>query len=272
MAIETRQPCGDGAPVPPLRSALARGDIALHYQPILRLPDGRPAMVEALLRWPPASPSAPERIVALAEAEGLAEALALAVVARAAADMAPLGRVGPRLALSVNLPLGVLLRPDLATLLRAALRGTGLPPAGLKIELTETAPVLDRGRLRRALLRLRGAGHAVLLDDLMLADPRRALLDLPFAGVKLDRSLIEALPRDGRARLDLWRLIAAAERRGQRVIAEGVGTREELGLLRAAGIGLVQGYLLGRPMPAEALHRWAGRWRKSRPQADRDQP
>jgi EAL domain-containing protein (putative c-di-GMP-specific phosphodiesterase class I) len=244
----------------PLRSALARGEIALHYQPIVRAGDGQPAMVEALLR----RPAPAERIAALAEAEGLAEALALAVVARAAAEVAPIRHLLPRLALTVNLPLGVLQRPQLPERLRRALHGTGLRPGSVAIELTETTPVRDRTELRRGLSRLREAGHPVLLDDVLSGDPRTALLDLPFTGFKLDRSLVEALPRQARARGEVRRLVAAAARRGQCVIAEGVGAAAELALLRATGVGLVQGFLIGRPMPAEALAGWSGAWRATR--------
>ncbi len=244
-----------------LACALARGEIAVHYQPVVGLADRRPVLLEALVRWQAQHPPlSPERFVAIAERAGLAEALVMAVAARAARGIAPLRGV-LRLGLSVNLPLSVLLRPGIAGRLGRTLRAAGMAPAEVALELTESIPVHDRATLRRGLLRLRAAGHAVLLDDLLAGDPRARLLALPFAGVKLDRSLVASLPGSASAREEVRRIARAAARRGQQVVAEGVADPRLPSLLRDLGVGFAQGFLIGRPLPAEALPAWSARWR-----------
>lgn len=244
-----------------LLAGLSNGEIAVRYQPVVRLADRRPLMVEALARWQrPHAPVSPEAFVPLAERSGLVRALSVLVASTAAVEIAPL-RQSLGLRVSVNLPLALLLQPDLPTWLGRALRGSGMRPRQMSIELTETTEVRDLPGLRRALLRLRDAGHPVLLDDLMLRDGRARLLELPFAGCKLDRSLVEALPDSGQARREARRLVRLAERRGQTVIAEGIADQRLWALARGLGVHAAQGFGVGRPMPAAELPRWAAWWR-----------
>ncbi len=244
-----------------LADGLHNGEVSVHYQPVVRLADRRPVMVEALARWhrPPRLIS-PDRFVPLAESCGLVRTLSMVVTARAAAEVAPLWQ-RLRLTVSVNLPLGQLLLPDLPAWLHRALRAGGLQPGQVALELTETTPVRDRSALRRALLRLRGAGHRVLLDDIILHDDRSWLFGLPFGAFKLDRSLVERLPADGHARREVRRLVRMADASGQQVIAEAVSDQRLWQVVRGLGVHHAQGYLVSRPLPADALARWHGRWR-----------
>lgn len=247
-----------------LRLALGRGDILVSYQPVVCLVDRRPLLLEALARWSHRRRLIdPGAFVPLAEEAGLAEALAAAVAGRvaheAAAEWARLS-----LGVSLNLPLEVVLRRALPTGLRRAFARSGLRSTRLSIELTETARAYDPATLRRALLRLRRAGHRVLLDDVLLNDPRQRLFGLPFAGLKLDRSVTETLPHRFAARLAVRRLVATAHARGQQVIAEGVATARLWAAARALGIDAAQGFLVGRPIPAAALGAWRDGWRRGR--------
>jgi EAL domain-containing protein (putative c-di-GMP-specific phosphodiesterase class I) len=243
-----------------LLAGLSNGEIAVRYQPVVRLADRRLLMVEALARWQRLQARiSPAAFVPLAERSGLVRALSMFVASTAAADIAPL-RQALTMRVSVNLPLALLLQPDLPAWLALALRGTGMRPRQMSIELTETTRVRDLSALRRGLLRLRAAGHPVLLDDIALLDGRDRLLDLPFAGFKLDRSLIEALPGSGWARSAARRLVLLAGRRGQPVIAEGVSDRRLWAAARALGVLGAQGFWVGRPMPAAELPGWAARW------------
>ena len=253
-------PPGDG-PAAALRDGLARGEIGVHYQPVVRLADRRPMMVEALARWTRlASPVSPDTFVPLAERHGLGRSLSVSVAGTAALDIAPLwARL--RLGVSINLPLAQLLQPDLPSWLRRALGRRGLGPRQVALELTETTPVLDLAQLHRALLRLRRAGYRVLLDDVALGDGRTRLHRLPFSGLKLDRSLVEGLPFAAHGRQEVRRLVRAAEARGQAVIAEGVSDRRIWGALRGLGVHYAQGYAVGRPLPAAALPGWWAGWR-----------
>ena len=239
----------------------------MHYQPVVRLADRRPVMVEALARWHrPPVPISPNSFVPLAESTGLVRALSILVASRAAAEIAPLWQT-LRLGVSVNLPLGLLLQRRPAGLAPpgAAGRPAAPGPDGAGIDRD------DRGAgpsaLRRALLRLRRAGYRVLLDDIVLQDERDWLLGLPFAAFKLDRSLVEGLPGDAQARREVRRLVRLAEAGGKQVIAEGVptgGSGTACG--RSACTGPRDIWSAGRCRPPPAPGRAAGGGRRD-PQA-----
>lgn len=256
-------PHGDGSAAA-LRDGLARGEIGVHYQPVVRLADRRPVMVEALARWNrPDAAVSPETFVPLAERAGLGRSLSVSVAGTAAVEIA---RLWPRLRLgvSINLPLEQLLQPDLQSWLGRALGRHGLRPRQVSLELTETTPVLDLAHLHRVLLRLRTAGYRVLLDDVALRDGRARLHRLPFAGLKLDRSLVERLPAEAHSRQEVRRLVKLAASQDQVVIAEGVSDRRIWGALCHLGVHYAQGYAVSRPLPATALPGWWAGWRSGR--------
>ena len=263
LAGGSAAPPGPARDAADLRQGLAQGEIAVRFQPVVRISDRRPVAVEALARWDaPFAPLGPDSFVPMAERAGMGSLLSVAVARRAAAEFAAVrGRRDWRVA--VNLPLATLLEPgSRAWLLRAA-ADCGLPIDGLSLELTETSPVRDRAVLRRALLRLRGAGLSVVLDDLCLGDGRDGLLDLPFAGLKLDRSVVLAMPGSHRARAEVLRLVRLAERRGMSVTAEGVSGRASWRAVAAAGVHHAQGYSVGRPVQASVLPAWARAWARA---------
>jgi EAL domain-containing protein (putative c-di-GMP-specific phosphodiesterase class I) len=227
---------------------------------MVRIGDRRLAMLEALARWE--SPSAalgPEAFVPMAERAGLGTRLTQAVAWAALAQFARLPR-RRGLRLSLNMPLPVLLDPAAPAWLGRCIAECGLAPRDLLLELTESTEVRDRAALRAALLRLRRAGLGVLLDDLGLDDPRAALLTLPFAGVKLDRALVGALPRLRRARAQAGAATRQARAAGMTVIAEGVTGAPLWRAVAALGCDLAQGYGVGRPLPGAALSAWASAW------------
>ena len=251
-------PTGDAAA---LADGLARGEITVRFQPVVRLADRRAVMVEALARWErPHAAYGPNSFVSIAERSGLALDLSFSVARQALAGMNGAAfRQGLRM--SFNTPLTVMLRPDLPSRLTDMVAKAGQRPEMVMLELTESMAVRDTALLRRALDRLERAGFGVLLDDLVLDDPRSALLDLPFAGVKLDRSLLAELPTRRRARAQVERLAREAHRRGRVVIAEGVNTAAQWRLVAAAGCDMAQGYGVGRPIQPAALPAWGAAWR-----------
>jgi EAL domain-containing protein (putative c-di-GMP-specific phosphodiesterase class I) len=248
-----------------LAAGLTRGEIVLRYQPVVRMRDRRPVMVEALARWHRnAAPVPPDAFMPLAERSGLARALSIVVASRAGVE---LGRLHDELKIgvSINLPLAMLLQHDLVSWLHKALHHSGLRPAQVSLELTETTEVRDVSTLRRALVRLRAAGYRVLLDDIVLNDERERFFHLPFAGFKLDRSLVMSLPDDARARGEVRRITRTAHRRGQFIVAEGVSDLRLWAVTRGMGIDHAQGFIVGRPLPAEALSAWWASWRSRQP-------
>jgi EAL domain-containing protein (putative c-di-GMP-specific phosphodiesterase class I) len=251
-----------------LAAGLRRDEITVRLQPIVRLSDRRPILVEALARWErPGAALPPGAFVAMAEDAGLATELTLAVARRAVAELAAArGRSGLRL--SFNVPLAVLLRPELPAWLGAIAAGAGLHPRDLLLELTESSQVRDAGALGRAMRRLGRAGFGVLLDDLVLDDRRRGLLRLPFRGIKLDRSLVAAMPGTRRARAQVERAARLAHAAGGVVIAEGVTDPLLWRAAASAGCDLAQGFGVGRPLPPGTLPAWIAAWTAAaRPQA-----
>ncbi|MDJ0389940.1 EAL domain-containing protein [Roseomonas sp. E05] len=245
-----------------LAIGLARGEITVRYQPVVRIADRRPVLLEGLARWHRRNdpPVGPDHFVPLAERSGQAQALAMAVSAAAFAELsAAPARIGA--ALSLNLPLAVLLERDVLGWMRRLMRHAGFPLSALTLELTETTPVRDRPALRRALWRLQRAGVPVLIDDMGLEEDRAALLELPFAGIKLDRHLVAAMPWQRRARAEVERLTARAHARRMSVTAEGISDAQLWRAVAAAGVDNAQGYAVSRPLPAAALPAWGMAWR-----------
>lgn len=233
-----------------LRSALSERTLLLRYQPIVRLRNGHVAALEGLVRWPR------EEIllqagafVPLVEKLGLALDLTHAVLERVVHDWQR--TPSPKGGLAVNMPLSVLMLPEMPAQLAAMLRRHGARRGPLLLELTETEAIRDLSRLRRALLRLKRQGVPVLLDDVTLGDHRWRLSGLPFAGLKLDRSLIEALPHQMRARHFLRWILRDSHAKGRYVIAEGVSNILLRRTARGLGVDFAQGFLLGQPEPPQ---------------------
>ncbi|MXP62184.1 EAL domain-containing protein [Roseomonas sp. M0104] len=255
-------PRGPEAGPEELAIGLARGEITVRYQPVVSIADRRPVLLEGLARWHRRNdaPVGPDHFVPLAERSGQAQALAMAVSAAAFSELsAAPARIGA--ALSLNLPLAVLLERDVLGWMRRLMRHANFPLSALTLELTETTPVRDRPALRRALWRLQRAGLPVLIDDMGLEEDRAALLELPFAGIKLDRHLVAAMPHRRRARTEVERLTELAHSRRMSVTAEGISNALLWRAVAAAGVDNAQGYAVSRPLPAAALSAWGMAWR-----------
>ena len=279
-----REP-GEAAEVAALRLGLARGEVEMRYQPIVRIADRAPVGAEGLVRWlrpdgrpsghpggwqdgrlggrlggrQGATPLGPDAFIPMAERGGLSVPVARAVGRMVAEEMRAL-RPALSLPVSINLPLEVVLRADTVPWLARILREDRMRPAMLGIEMTETTPVRDLSSLRRAVVRLREAGHEVWIDDMTL-DRRDLLMGLPFSGVKLDRHLVGAMPTSRRARAEVERLVAIAHAGGMLVTAEGVTGGALWQALAMRGVDHAQGFAVGRPLPAAALPAWAAAWR-----------
>ncbi len=231
-----------------LRAALADRVLLVRYQPIIRLRDGHIAALEGLVRWPRDEALLQAgAFVPLAEKLGLALDLTHAMLERVAHDWQR--TPSPKGGLAVNMPLSVLLLPEMPARLAATLRRHGKRRGPLLLELTETEAIRDPSRLRRAMLRLKRLGIPVLLDDVTLGDHRWRITGLPFAGLKLDRSLTEALPHQMRARRFLRAILADSHTKGRYVIAEGVSNPLLRRITRSLGVDFAQGFLLGEPAP-----------------------
>ncbi len=259
-----RQPPPRPRPPPSSAAALAagldRGALLVRYQPVVRMADRRPVMLEALSRWR-GTPLAhgPDSFIPQVERAGLGRPLAVAVVTRAAQDVGAL-QVALPVGVSVNVSLEQMLQRDLAVWLARALRTGTLPGHALSLELTENAPVSDRTALAAALRQLARAGHRVWMDDLARDDGRLPLMELPFAGVKLDKSLVGDAMRMSSARRFIRQVVARANVLGRSVTAEGVADSATWRQMAHLGVHRAQGFWVGRPLPWRALKAWSRSW------------
>jgi len=243
-------------------AALDEGELVCHYQPIVALGTGESVGLEALIRWehPELGCLVPGLFMPAVETSGLAIPVGRHVVDTALRFATRLGRHLPAPpTVGVNVSGAELRRPGLAASVLAALRLHGVEPSALTVELTETVPY-DPLVAARELGCLRAEGVGIALDDYGSGTATVGeLLDLPVTMIKLDRSLIAGVPEDRRSVVAVRSSIRLAAQVGIGVIAEGVETDRQATWLRVAGAGYAQGWLFGRPVPAErALERLLG--------------
>ena len=237
--------------------------IEARYQPIVRLSDRRPVAVEALARMnhPARGTLLPHRFVPQMEDAGLAPALTEAVTKRAFADLSGAPLTSLALQIALNFPLDVLLVRDALLVLDAQRQKAGIRPEQVIIELTESQPVEDVPALGRAIERLRKAGYGVAIDDIQPAVPHlKALLELPFSSVKLDKGVVQSLASDMASRGFTKDVVSLAQSRGLTVTAEGVEDAATWDRLVWMGVEQAQGFLIARPLIAMAVPVWLRRW------------
>jgi diguanylate cyclase (GGDEF)-like protein len=239
-----------------LRSAVANGELMVAYQPIFDLEEWRVVGAEALVRWhhPRLGLLAPGRFIGLAEDSGQIAAVGHHVLERACATASRLNRRHGDFSVSVNLA-EAQLDDALAPSVQQVLDGTGLDPARLCLELTESSLVSAFGNGADALTRLRAMDIHIAVDDFGTGYSSLSYLQqFPFDTLKIDRTFVQPLgsgdPRSGAL---IQAILSVATAFELRVIAEGVETPEQLGELRRLGCPYVQGFLLSRPVPAEVL-------------------
>lgn len=231
-----------------LRSALGDGCFFLVVQPIVELDSGRAVGTEALVRvdHPEHGVLAPRDFLALAEERGLIVDIghwALRESARIACERGPEGGF-----VSVNVAPRQLGEGDLAQEVADACREVGLAPARLVIEVTEMGIVEQPQHAAALLHRVSALGCRIAIDDFGTGMSSFSQLHrLPFDMLKIDRTLIAALPESERARKMVRAICRMAEELGLTVVAEGIESAAMSDQARAAGCTLGQGYYLGQP-------------------------
>jgi len=239
--------------------ALDAGEFQVHYQPIVRLSDGRPTAVEALVRWahPTKGLLSPLDFVPFAEATGLMNELGSWVLRRACADMMELA---PDLDLCVNVSDTQLVGPGLVTAVLDALVDTGFRADQLVLEVCERTVVPDMIPLARALTALRALGVRMAMDDFGAGfSSLERLSRLPLDLVKIDACLVKGVAGIGNDRRIVHAIMGLAQNLDLEVVSEGVETAEQADVLQELGCTMGQGFLYGRPGPASTLGRWAAR-------------
>jgi diguanylate cyclase (GGDEF)-like protein len=241
-----------------LCAAVLNGELELHYQPQVDLNTGNVVGVEALARWPHPRLGyvPPLEFLPLAEEAGLMDVLTEFVLERALTQCASWRAAGETLAVSVNISTTNLANPDFAAVVERLLCSCGVPSQALVLEITETTAIIEFDRCKKVIEELRDLGIVVSVDDFGAGFTSLAYLSsLAVGELKLDRSFISGLATADEARdLALVRsTIELAHSLGLRVVAEGVEDEASFGLLADLACDIAQGYLIGKPQPADRV-------------------
>jgi EAL domain-containing protein (putative c-di-GMP-specific phosphodiesterase class I) len=237
-------------------AALERGDLSVHYQPIIALATGRISGCEALVRWCREGDWVPPvEFVTVAEETGLISQLDNFVIGRAMTDMSALtDQLATPLTLSVNISPRVFLARDETLQAMLAMKASLSEHLRVSVEITERMLVEDAERAANALMVLRDAGVGVSIDDFGTGYSALGYLArYPVDVVKIDRSFVSGIGRGTADEALIEIILLFAKRLGIAVVAEGVETEEQYTFLANKGCTYAQGYLLGRPMPLEAF-------------------
>jgi diguanylate cyclase (GGDEF)-like protein/PAS domain S-box-containing protein len=243
-----------------LRHALERGEFVLHYQPKADLRTGGVTGVEALLRWQPSDGAmvAPDQFIGALEDTGLIVPVGAWVIRTACAQVVAWTREGlPQMDLAVNLSARQFRQPDLTDVIREALQQAGLPAQCLEVELTESMVMEDSEASLSTLASLGAMGVRVAIDDFGTGHSSLSYLKrFSVDTLKIDRSFVQDTPDDAEDSAIARAVVALGHSLQLRVVAEGVETEAQADFLRTLGCDEMQGYLLGRPLPAERLRQW----------------
>jgi diguanylate cyclase (GGDEF)-like protein/PAS domain S-box-containing protein len=239
-----------------LRAALEQGDLFLEYQPIVDVATRRVCAVEALVRWRHATRGIlpPASFIDVAEEAGLIVQLGRDVLRQACRQASAWLDAGSEaFHVSVNISPRQLADPGLLDDVETALREARLPATSLILEITENVLMQHPDRAVDALGALRRMGVRVAIDDFGTGYSSLSYVkDFPLDLLKIDRSFVGALDERGPVVETLFRLGRVL---GLQTVAEGVETEAQMAGVQALGADLAQGYLVARPMPAEAMGR-----------------
>jgi diguanylate cyclase len=236
-----------------LRKALDTGQFHLVYQPIVSLPDGRIASVEALVRWrhPHRDFIGPDEFIPVAEQNGIIVELGAWILRTACAQAVvwrnTLGDAAPQ-RMSVNVSARQLAEPGFADVVASVLAWTGLGAQNLIVEVTETA-VFGGGQAVEAVKALHELGVKIALDDFGTGHSSLGLLQtVPVDILKVDKSFVDNITMAGRHAVIATALIQVSNGLGLMAVAEGVETAEQAAELHRLGYRLAQGYHFGKPV------------------------
>ena len=242
-----------------LRQSLQENRLVLHYQPQYTFDQHRLIGMEALMRWQrtPGQLMQPGDFIQIAEESGLIIDMGAWAVLQAARQIAAWLRAGLQpVPVGVNVSGRQCLNHEIVQVVRQALEETGIPPHLLKLEITESTAMTDGDYAIGLMREIRALGVALSLDDFGTGYSSLAYLKhFPLHELKIDRSFVSALPDSQNDAAIVHATIALARGLGLQVVAEGVETEAQSQFLAAHGCHNAQGYLYGRPQPADEITR-----------------
>nr|WP_306266235.1 EAL domain-containing protein [Pararhizobium sp. IMCC3301] len=238
------------------------GDIAadrffLHYQPIVDAKTHELIGVEALARWRDADGQfiPPVDFIPLAEESGLISQLSTQLLAQACANILRWQNAGlPAVGVSLNISPIECRSPTFALRLIAVIEKSGISPELINIELTESSIIQDIEMTKRNLDFLKTYGVGIHVDDFGTGYSSLSILkDLPLDVLKIDRSFVNDLDKEGGAEPIVQAVVELARKLNLKIVAEGVETEEQAAILASIGVDHLQGYYFSRPVDAEQL-------------------
>lgn len=238
-----------------LRSALAEGQLALKYEPVIDIASGETVSCEALLRWnhPERGLVMPNDFIAIAEETGLIVQLGEWVIREATSELARWPR---HMRMAVNISPIQLQSVNLVTVVMQAISTAGIEPNRLELEITENVFLLDQVINSKILHRLRDFGVRIALDDFGTGfSSLNYLRSFPFDKIKIDQCFVKELSERDDCRNIVRTIIGLANSLGMVTTAEGVERPEQLDWLRSEGCTEAQGYLFSSYAFASGLKR-----------------
>jgi EAL domain-containing protein (putative c-di-GMP-specific phosphodiesterase class I) len=236
-----------------LAGAIERGELILHYQPLVNGITGEVETFEALIRWqhPSRGMIPPSDFIPLAEGTGLIDGIGRWVVEQACRDAAAWEQPWR---VSLNVSPSQFRRSDLTGIIANGLRVNALNPERIVVEVTEGVLIEDTAKAVMTLNRLRDLGVRIALDDFGTGYSSLSYLQLfRFDKIKIDKSFIRKLGQNEDALTLTRAIVNLGHNLGLHVTAEGVETQTQLDMLQTLGCDQIQGFLVARPAPMGAF-------------------
>lgn len=253
-----------------LRKSVKEGHFILEYQPKVNLDKEQIVGFEALVRWqhPDLGRIPPDKFIALAEETKMIIPLGEWILEEAFKQSKQLQalRTVP-ITVAVNLSAVQLESPDLIPFVRALMEKTGIDPATIEMEVTESA-FADRLEMISSLRQLRDLGFVVSIDDFGTGFSSFSYIkEFPAETVKIDMSFVRDIETSENSRAIIRAIVTMADTAGMNVIAEGIETKEQAAIVKQLGCREGQGYLYSRPIPAseipELLEKFTKTWKSA---------
>ena len=239
-----------------LRKAIERDELYLVYQPQVNLHTGKLVGLESLVRWqhPELGLVSPTRFIPLAEETGLINPIGQWVLKNACQQAMKWNNAGlPTIRVAVNISARQFAQHDFLESFLAIVAEVGLPTDWLEIELTESAIMSDVKRTANILSELKSSGISISIDDFGTGySSLGSLKQFPLDRLKIDRSFVNKVHEDSNDGAIAEAIIRMSHSLGLKVVAEGVELKAQLTFLAERGCDEMQGYLLSKPLSAEA--------------------
>jgi len=257
---------GDSGPtftLDEIREGIEALEFYPYYQPKVEIATGRVVGAEALVRWlhPKHGVILPAHFIPQIEEADLVDDLTWNILAGAATHCRRLREHGFDMSVAVNLSLKSLTNTGIAERVMEILRGAGIEPCHIILEVTETAAISNVGHVLENLARLRMKGLGLAIDDYGTGySSMQQLSRIPFTELKIDRSFVADAARQERLKVMVSASLDMTRKLGLKSVAEGVENRTDWELLVRLKCDIAQGYFIAKPMPYEALCEWVPNW------------